>query len=148
MTRKILRKIVCAVILLMAFFPLHLMAADETSAPAPIFTGDEPGNETQAGIDTLKETLGKTGVTGTANVGDLLLKYVNFVLPYLALAAFLGFVYAGFLYVTAYGSDEQTQKAKKIMTYAVIGLVLVILSYSIVQLLTGNLVQEIQSQTK
>jgi hypothetical protein len=197
MTRKILKQIVCVILLFMAFFPLQLKAAGplstigSTSAdalqqlkeqeasdasgekntlqktfetfgdqaqdastasppPAPIFTNDGTGDvtDTQSGINTLTDTLGNTGVTGTANIGDLVLKYVNFALPYLALAAFLGFIYAGFLYVTAYGAEEQTTKAKKIMTYAIIGLVVVILSYGIVQLLTGELVKGIQSQTK
>jgi hypothetical protein len=150
MTRKILRQIVCAAILFMAFLPLQLKAAGTTVSPAPIFTGEAAGEvtDTQSGINTLTDTLGNSGVTGTADIGDLVLKYVNFALPYLALAAFLGFIYAGFLYVTAYGAEEQVTKAKKIMIYAVAGLVVVILSYSIVQLLTDQLVQDIQSQTK
>jgi len=75
----------------------------------------------------------------TDNVRDLIFKYVNFLLPLLALAAFAGFVYAGFLFVTDYGQEEQVTKAKKVMIYSVIGLVLVILSYSIVQLFTKGL---------
>lgn len=96
--------------------------------------------EAQQGAERIGEVLSPTGVAGTADFSDLILKYVNFALPFLALAAFAGFVYAGFLYVTAYGNDEQLQKAKKILIYAVVGLVLVILSFSIVQLFTGGLV--------
>jgi hypothetical protein len=137
MIKKIFKKITTSLILLAAFSPYNLKAQ--------IFTGgDEPE---QTGLKILGEEegapLGETGVTAEADVGDLLLKYVNFVLPYLALAAFLGFVYAGFLYVTAYGNDEQIQKAKKILMYAVIGLIVVILSFSIVQLLTKELVEGI-----
>ncbi len=94
----------------------------------------------KTGVTDIKTTLKDTGVTGTEDVGNLILKYVNFVLPFLAIAAFLAFIYAGILYVTAYGNDEQTGKAKKVIIYAVVGLILVILSYSIVQLLTGDLV--------
>ncbi len=136
MATKIIKKITLFLVLAFAFLPSYLRA--QTS---PVFTGgDEPEKE---GVEGLGEALGETGVTAEADVGDLILKYVNFALPYLALAAFLGFVYAGFLYVTAYGSDEQIQKSKKILIYAVIGLVLVVLSYSIVQLLTSDLVQGI-----
>jgi len=144
MIKKILSKISTAVILLIAFTPIGLRAQD------PIFVGsdDDKKPDTQIGTEKLKDVLQGTGVTGTENIGDLILKYVNFSLPYLALAAFLGFVYAGFLYVTAYGGDEQLQKSKKILIYSVVGLIVVILSYSIVQLLTSDLVTGIQSQTK
>jgi heme O synthase-like polyprenyltransferase len=83
--------------------------------------------------------LGGTGVSRFSNITVLVLSYVNFALPYLSLAAFAGFVYAGFLYVTAYGQEDQIEKAKKILKYSVVGLVLVIFSFSIVRLLTDEL---------
>ena len=86
----------------------------------------------------------KSSLTSTGSLRDLIFKYVNFALPYLALAAFIAFVYAGFLYVTAYGQEEQVGKAKKIMLYAVIGIVLVILSYGIVQLFAKGLAEGIR----
>jgi hypothetical protein len=91
------------------------------------------------GVNGINSALAGTSVVATDNVRDLVVKYVNFALPLLALAAFAGFVYAGFLYVLSFGNEEGTGKAKKVMLYAVIGLVLVILSYSIVQLFTVNL---------
>lgn len=131
MIKKIFKKVYTAAILLVAFFPHNLKAQ--------IFTGgEEPEKE---GVKEIEEALGKTGIAETKDIGDLILKYVNFALPYLALAAFIGFVYAGFLYVTAYGNEEQIQKSKKILIYAVVGLVVVILSYSIVQLFTEELVE-------
>lgn len=132
--KKVFKKITSALVLFAAFAPSYLRAA-------PIFSGgDDPE---QTGVKGLGEALEETGVTAEADVGDLVLKYVNFALPYLTLAAFVGFVYAGFLYVTSYGNDEQVQKSKKIMIYAAVGLILVVLSYSIVQLLTSDLVEGI-----
>ena len=141
MIKRILSKIFTAAVLLIAIFPLKLNA--QVFNP----TGEKKP-DTHFGIDEIRDVLKDSGVTGTENIGDLILKYVNFSLPYLALAAFVGFVYAGFLYVTAYGSDEQVQKSKKILIYSVLGLIVVMLSYSIVQLFTGELVKGIQSQTK
>ena len=131
MIKKIFKKFTTALILFVAFFPNNLKAQ--------IFDGgEEPEKE---GVKEIEEALGRTGITETKDIGDLILKYVNFALPYLALAAFVGFVYAGFLYVTAYGNEEQIQKSKKILIYAVVGLIVVILSYSIVQLFTEELVE-------
>ena len=134
MIQKIFKKFTTALILFVAFSPYDLKAQ--------IFDGgDEPE---KTGVEEIKEALGETGVTAEADIGNLILKYVNFALPFLALAAFIGFVYAGFLYVTAYGNEEQIQKSKKILIYAVIGLIVVILSYSIVQLLTGELIEAVE----
>ncbi len=107
----------------------------------PIFGADQVPGQTpeQSGVKGISDALSGSGVVSTGSVRELVVKYVNFALPLLALAAFTGFVYAGFLYVTAYGAEDQIGKAKKVMTYAVIGLALVILSYSIVQLFTKSL---------
>ena len=95
-------------------------------------------SETEAGTGLGKTSLSETGITHTDSLAVLIVKYVNFVLPYLTLAAFVGFVVAGFFYVTAYGNEEQLQKAKKILIWSVVGLILVIMSFTIVNLLTGE----------
>lgn len=108
-----------------------------------IFPGLEGDDKTQTelGVEEAKEALEGTGITHTETLSDLVIKYVNFVLPYLALAAFVGFIAAGFMYVTAYGNEEQVQKAKKILIWSVVGLLLVIASFSITQFLTKELVE-------
>lgn len=141
MFQKTFNKTTTAIILFFAFSPI---------GKAAIFQGstDSTVTDTASGVKVVKTALQGSGVTGTEDISDLILKYVNFSLPFLALAAFIGFVYAGFLYVTAYGVEEQTGKAKKIFIYSILGLVVVILSYSIVQLLTKDLVTGIQTTTK
>lgn len=98
-------------------------------------------SEVEAGTGLAKTTLSTTGITHTDNLGDYVKKLVNFSLPYLVLAAFVGYVVAGFMYVTAFGNDQMLEKAKKILIWVTIGLVLVILSYAITNLLTGELVK-------
>jgi len=98
-------------------------------------------SEAAAGTGLAKTSLEGTGITHTENFGDFIKKLVNFALPYLTLAAFVGYVVAGFMYVTAFGNDEQLTKAKKILVWSSIGLILVILSYAITNLLTGELVE-------
>lgn len=68
---------------------------------------------------------------------------VTFVIPFLTqfFIAFTGsmalisFVYGGVLYVTSFGEEGQTEKGKKIMMYASIGLVVAMLSYALVSIL-------------
>jgi len=93
-------------------------------------------SEAEAGTLLVKGELSGTGITQTDDFGDLILKAINFALPYLSLAAFLGFVVAGFLYVTAFGEEERLTKAKNIMLWSIAGLLLVIFSFAIVQFFT------------
>jgi len=99
--------------------------------------------EAQAGTAIVKEDLGSTGITGTDRFSDLVIKFINFALPYLTLATFVGFVVAGFFYSTAFGNDEQLEKAKKILIWSTVGIILVIFSFTIVQFLTSNLVEQL-----
>ena len=57
---------------------------------------------------------------------------VNFALYFLGFIATVMIIYAGILYVTV-GTDEgNVEKAKKIMTYAVAGIIVILLSFAIV----------------
>ncbi|GEM_PF-2065149 len=127
-----------------AFLVLGL-GVEAPRALASIFQG--PGNgttsDTQKGVQEVKNALQGGGVTGEGDFAKLVLKYVNFLLPFLALFAFVGYVYAGVLYVTAFGEDEAIAKSKKILIYSTVGLIVVILSYTIVQLFTVQLVNSI-----
>lgn len=112
----------------------------DTKCDNPAYQNDlDCRSEAAQGSQLAKTSLQGSGITHTENAGDLIIKYVNFLLPYLTLAAFVGFVVAGFFYVTAYGNDEQLQKAKKILIWSVVGLILVISSFAIVQFFTSGL---------
>jgi len=41
-------------------------------------------------------------------------------------------IYGGFLYVSAAGNDEKIGKAKKIIMYAIVGIIVILLSFAIV----------------
>jgi hypothetical protein len=171
MIKKIAKFVIIPFILLFAFLPVLVLADDavDQTAPKPIFGADDTVGDVcsaasptcpidyvcdlvhghcvispeKSGVKGIHDTLQGSQVVSTGSIRELIVRYVNFALPLLALAAFTGFVYAGFLYVTAYGSEEQTGKAKKVMIYAIIGLALVILSFSIVQLFTKSLATSI-----
>ena len=49
-------------------------------------------------------------------------------------------VYAGFLYLTAAGDDENVKKAKKLLGQGVVGLVIIIAAYAITDFVIGSLV--------
>ena len=63
--------------------------------------------------------------------------FLNYFLGFLGLIAVVMIVYAGVLMVTAQGEEEQLGKGKKIILWAVIGLVVIMLSYAIVTMVVG-----------
>lgn len=70
--------------------------------------------------------------------GDVIIGMVNYFIGFLGVLATIAFVYAGVLWVLSGGNEESITKAKKIMTYAALGIVVVLLSYSAVRFITGS----------
>ncbi|PIZ73997.1 hypothetical protein COY07_01190 [Candidatus Peregrinibacteria bacterium CG_4_10_14_0_2_um_filter_43_11] len=78
-------------------------------------------------------------VAAQGTLGQNITNLINFFLGLLGLIAVAMLIYAGVLMVTAGGNEDQTGKAKKIITYAVIGIVIILLSYTIVTFITSAL---------
>ena len=53
---------------------------------------------------------------------------------FITIAAFLGLLYSGFLYLTALEQTDNYQKAKSVAVYSIVGLIVAFMAYSIVQL--------------
>ncbi|MFA6521009.1 MAG: hypothetical protein WCT53_01325 [Candidatus Gracilibacteria bacterium] len=76
-------------------------------------------------------TGGQTGLRG------LILVLLDFALGFLGLLTVVMVIYGGFLYVSSAGNEENVGKAKKILLYAAIGIVVIIASFAIVNTLLG-----------
>lgn len=75
-------------------------------------------------------------LTEVSSARDFILRITNFALSFLGLIAVLIIIYGGFLYLTAgAGQEEQTGKGKKAIMYAVVGILIILSSYAIVNTL-------------
>ena len=72
------------------------------------------------------------GIATTGSLTEAILNWTNFFLGFFALIAMVALIYSGFLYVTAAGNDEQAGKAKKIIIWVVIGIIVILLAYALV----------------
>lgn len=90
-----------------------------------IQTDDSPQNITDA-----------TG--GEGSFRTLARTIVNFFLYFLGFVATVMIIYGGILYVTSGGNDESTGKAKKILMYAIVGIIIILLSFAIVNTVIGG----------
>ena len=72
--------------------------------------------------------------TGLASNGDLptvVINIVNILLSLLGLVAVVFIIFGGYTYLTAAGNQQRLDQAKGIIKNAVIGMVIVLLSYAI-----------------
>ena len=70
-----------------------------------------------------------------ASARTYIIKVLNFALSFLGLIAMIFIIYAGILYITAGGDDGQHEKAKKIVIYASTGILVVLVSFALVNTL-------------
>ena len=74
-----------------------------------------------------------TDATGGATSFRTLAKQIiNFFLYFLGFVATIMIIYGGVLYVTSAGNEDNTGKAKKILLYAILGIVVILVSFAIV----------------
>ena len=69
---------------------------------------------------------------GEGDLKSLVLRIVNFFLLFLGFLCVLFIIYAGFLYVTSATDEGNVDTAKGIMKNALIGILIILLSYAIV----------------
>lgn len=89
----------------------------------------------QDGLDLIK---GSVDIP-TGDPRDEVTRAVRFVVTFLALAAVITIITAGFFFVVGLGTDTAIQRGKKIILYTILGLIIVFFARLIVGFLTKEL---------
>ncbi|OGJ48926.1 hypothetical protein A2344_03290 [Candidatus Peregrinibacteria bacterium RIFOXYB12_FULL_41_12] len=110
----------------------EIISCSETSGDITSFTEYDGSFEAPdaSGYDS--------GLTKATSAREFILNVTNFALSFLGLVAVVVIIYGGFLYVTAAGEEEKSGKGKKAVMYAIIGIIIVLASYAIVNTLIGE----------
>jgi cytochrome bd-type quinol oxidase subunit 2 len=95
-------------------------------------------------LDTLANVgapayVGVPGSSAQTNLGVTVARILNTVFGLLGIVFVVLIIYGGFLWMTSAGNESQVEKARKIMTQAVIGLAIVLMSYAIAKFVTEAL---------
>lgn len=69
---------------------------------------------------------------GEGSLRALALRIINFALMFLGLVAVVMVIYGGILYVTAAGKDDQAGNGKKVIMYAIVGIIIIMLSFALI----------------
>lgn len=75
-----------------------------------------------------------TKLRGTADIkspGEVVFKVVEVILGLLGIVAVIMMMYAGFLWLTAGGEEDKATKGRTILFQAVIGLIIILASYTV-----------------
>lgn len=72
------------------------------------------------------------------NFLDVLSDIINWILGLVGVIAVLMLVWGGFNYLTSAGNPEATKKAKQTITYAIIGIIIIALAYTLVNFVTDS----------
>lgn len=74
---------------------------------------------------------------GYDTVDDLVTAVSNWFLGLVAVIAVLFLIVGGIYYLTAYGDENKMREGKKIITYTIYGLVIILISYSVITTLNN-----------
>ncbi len=101
---------------------------------APVFANAQavdPGSY-QTGLDNTKYN-----ETGNETVATIVIKVINWLLGILAALAVLVLIIAGIMYILSGGDEGKVETAKTWIIYAIIGLIIALLGYVIINIVSN-----------
>lgn len=108
--------------------------------PATLFSADTTQVFSGSGIDggakIVKQNIGGLGIVESDSVIETVIWLIKWVLIISGILAVFAFIWAGMLYITSFVNEENNETAKKVMIYTSIGIIIIILSWTIVNFLT------------
>lgn len=87
-----------------------------------------------AGITAAQTFASGVGLPVTGGAVDYIAAVLYFLLGFVAILALLMIVIGGIMYVISLGDQSRTERAKKIITFAVVGVLIVGLSFLVVRI--------------
>ena len=98
-------------------------------------------NSTLKGLDTAagKANYNTVATIGGSNLTSVVAQLVSYALGLLGVIFVIITIYAGFLWLTAQGNEEQVTKARKMLTNAAIGIAIISFSYVVTLFVTTAL---------
>ena len=124
------RILVCLLIIVFFLFSQGLILAQSGGGTGDTGTGDETGDE-EGEIKVVKAP--KISLLGT------ILKIINAAFTILILLSIIFLIIAGYYFVTAAGSPEQVVKARQMVLWAIVGVVMALLAKGIVTFICETL---------
>ena len=81
--------------------------------------------------ELLNQTAEKSGQTTTRSLPEIIGNIIQWILGLVGVVLLIMFIYGGVLYATSAGNEEKVETGKKVMLYAIIGVVIIALSFAL-----------------
>ena len=130
MREKPMGKMVVLVMALLVLFPIFTVAPPVQAADDDIFWGTGGGSK-----DSVRAELGLGNKDPRATIAAI----INVALSFLGIIAVVIILLGGFKWMTAGGGEDKIGEAKKLITAGVIGLVIILASWSIATFVLSQL---------
>lgn len=108
------------------------------AAPQASYIAENPPFDPNTGsssFSSLKTMLVDTGSLGARDPVSVTIAILNVILTLLAMGFLILLVYGGFIWIAARGSEEDITRAKTIIKRAVLGLIIILATYGISNLI-------------
>jgi len=116
---KVISSVFCLLFLFIAFY-----------ASRPVLAANANLIGSQVGLNEVGTVYGGTE---PQDIRILVLKIIRIALSFIGLIFFGLTIFAGFQYMTAAGNQDQTKKALALLKNAIIGLIIILMSWAITQ---------------
>lgn len=83
------------------------------------------------------ETNAKSSQLPAGSIVEIIKQTMNWLLALVGFIGIIGFVIAGILYLTAAGDEDRIEQAKKAMMYSIIGVIVALIGFVIIQAVTS-----------
>jgi hypothetical protein len=105
---------------------------DTGGTPPSTPTDGGAGGDSDYGLGEIKDL-------PKGEISDVIVRIIRYVLGITGVILFAMLVYGGFMYMTSAGNEEQIKKAKNVLTYAIIGIVIIAFAFLITEFVIGAL---------
>lgn len=110
-----------------------------TTGTIPTSSGCPSGLTANANGLCLPPNQFTTGVAASTSLIGLMLSIIQFLLFFAGIVAVVIVILGGYWYMTAAGNEEQSEKGKKTIINFVLGLIIIVMGYTIVNILFNTL---------
>ena len=93
------------------------------------------------GLNDVKTLAGENKLAEASGAKDILQNIVKWLLTLVGTIATISLLYGGFLYITSQGEEDQASKAKHIILYSVIGIIIIGISAIVVNVVINVVTQ-------
>ena len=89
------------------------------------------------GLGSVSSVFPHGGLSGTTSVMGLIRTIIQLMLMFAGIVAVIFIIIGGYMYITSSGNAEQAEKGKNTLVNAIIGIIIIVLSYVVVTVITN-----------